>query len=116
MTMTRITQIEDRGAAVAWSPVASHADFIVLGAKVRFEVFWGRNQSLPKDKIERRAKYQLLAMARRDGPTMKGMLSCLYKTVSFVTFGGFYSVGLFSQTFLMSHSSPFLPRSTLLSR
>jgi hypothetical protein len=56
MTMTRITQIEDRGAAVAWSPVASHADFIVLGAKVRFEVFWGRNQSLPKDKIERRAK------------------------------------------------------------
>ena len=37
MTMTRITQLEDHGAAVAWSPVASHADFIVLGAKVGFE-------------------------------------------------------------------------------
>jgi hypothetical protein len=32
--MTRITQLEDRGAAVAWSPVASHADFLALGAKV----------------------------------------------------------------------------------
>jgi hypothetical protein len=43
MTMTRITQIEDRGAAVAWSPVASHADFIVLGAKVGFEVFFKKS-------------------------------------------------------------------------
>jgi len=31
--MTRITQIEDRGAAVAWSPIKSHADVIALGAK-----------------------------------------------------------------------------------
>lgn len=35
MTMTtRITQLENRGAAVAWSPIGSHADFIALGAKV----------------------------------------------------------------------------------
>jgi hypothetical protein len=34
LTMTKITQLEDRGAAVAWSPVASHADFLALGAKV----------------------------------------------------------------------------------
>lgn len=34
MTMTRITQLEDRGAALAWSPIASHADYIALGAKV----------------------------------------------------------------------------------
>lgn len=31
--MTRITQIEDRGAAVAWSPLANNADVIALGAK-----------------------------------------------------------------------------------
>lgn len=35
-TMTRITQIEDHGAAVAWSPIGKHADFIALGAKVCF--------------------------------------------------------------------------------
>ena len=34
MTMTRITQLENRGAAVAWSPIGTHADFIALGAKV----------------------------------------------------------------------------------
>jgi len=31
--MTRITQIEDRGAAVAWSPIKSHADVIAVGSK-----------------------------------------------------------------------------------
>jgi hypothetical protein len=36
VTMTIITQLEDRGAAVAWSPITSHSDFIVLGAKVCF--------------------------------------------------------------------------------
>jgi len=36
VTMTRITQLEDRGAAVAWSPIGSHSDFIALGAKVGF--------------------------------------------------------------------------------
>lgn len=34
MTMTKVTQLEDRGAAVAWSPIASHADYLALGAKV----------------------------------------------------------------------------------
>ncbi len=33
--MTKITQIEDRSATVAWSPISSHADVIALGAKVR---------------------------------------------------------------------------------
>ena len=32
--MTRITEIEDRGAAVAWSPEDSLADVIALGTKV----------------------------------------------------------------------------------
>ena len=32
--MTRITEIEDRGAAVAWSPDDSLADVIALGTKV----------------------------------------------------------------------------------
>lgn len=32
--MTKVTQLEDRGAAVAWSPIASHADYLALGAKV----------------------------------------------------------------------------------
>uniref|UniRef100_A0A7S3PXW7 WW domain-containing protein n=1 Tax=Chaetoceros debilis TaxID=122233 RepID=A0A7S3PXW7_9STRA len=31
--MTKVAQIEDRGAAVAWSPVGDHADVIALGAK-----------------------------------------------------------------------------------
>jgi len=31
--MTKITQIEDRGAAVAWSPVQKYSDVIALGAK-----------------------------------------------------------------------------------
>jgi len=32
--MTKIAQIEDRGATVTWSPVCNHADVIALGAKV----------------------------------------------------------------------------------
>ena len=32
--MTKVAQIEDRGAAVAWSPISEHADVIALGAKV----------------------------------------------------------------------------------
>jgi hypothetical protein len=33
--MTHITQIDDRVAALAWSPIASVADVIVVGTKVR---------------------------------------------------------------------------------
>lgn len=32
--MTLITQIEDKGAVVAWSPVGEYADVIALGTKV----------------------------------------------------------------------------------
>lgn len=32
--MTKVAQIEDRGAAVAWSPIGDFADVIALGAKV----------------------------------------------------------------------------------
>lgn len=32
--MTKIAEIEDRGATIAWSPVAEIADVIALGAKV----------------------------------------------------------------------------------
>lgn len=35
--MTKITQINDRSAATAWSPVAEYAGVIALGAKVRNE-------------------------------------------------------------------------------
>ena len=34
--MTLITQIEDKGAVVAWSPIVEYADVIALGSKVRF--------------------------------------------------------------------------------
>ena len=34
--MTLITQIEDKGAVVAWSPIGEYADVIALGSKVRF--------------------------------------------------------------------------------
>ena len=30
--MTKITQIDDRGAVVAWSPTDSHADVIAVGS------------------------------------------------------------------------------------
>ncbi len=33
--MTKITQIDDRSATIAWSPIQSHADIVALGAKVR---------------------------------------------------------------------------------
>ena len=33
--MTKITQIEDRSAASAWSPIREYADVIAIGAKVR---------------------------------------------------------------------------------
>ena len=33
--MTKITEIEDRGATIAWCPIGEHADVIALGAKVR---------------------------------------------------------------------------------
>jgi hypothetical protein len=32
--MSKITQIDDRSAATAWSPVRAYADVIALGAKV----------------------------------------------------------------------------------
>ena len=32
--MTLITQIEDKGAVVAWSPIGEYADVIALGSKV----------------------------------------------------------------------------------
>jgi hypothetical protein len=35
--MTKITQIEDRSAASAWSPIRNYPDVIALGAKVRSE-------------------------------------------------------------------------------
>lgn len=31
--MTRITEVEDRGAVVSWSPICGHADIIAVGAK-----------------------------------------------------------------------------------
>jgi hypothetical protein len=31
---TLITQIEDKGAVVAWSPIGEYADVIALGSKV----------------------------------------------------------------------------------
>ena len=33
--MTKIAEIQDRGAAVAWSPISSHPDLLALGTKVR---------------------------------------------------------------------------------
>ena len=36
--MTKITQIEDRGATVAWSPTSSHPDVIAVGAKVSYSM------------------------------------------------------------------------------
>ena len=33
--MTKITQINDRSAATAWSPIAEHTCVIALGVKVR---------------------------------------------------------------------------------
>ena len=35
MTKTKITEIVDRSAATAWSPVAEYANVIALGIKVR---------------------------------------------------------------------------------
>jgi len=32
--MTKITQIEDKGATIAWSPCRQHPDIIALGTKV----------------------------------------------------------------------------------
>jgi len=32
--MTKITQIEDKGATIAWSPSAANPDLIALGTKV----------------------------------------------------------------------------------
>jgi hypothetical protein len=32
--MTKISQIDDRSAATAWSPIREYADVIALGAKV----------------------------------------------------------------------------------
>ena len=36
--MTKITQINDRSAATAWSPAAAYPDVIALGVKVRDHV------------------------------------------------------------------------------
>ena len=35
--MTKITQINDRSASTAWSPIAEYAGVIALGSKVRFD-------------------------------------------------------------------------------
>jgi len=32
--MTRIAEVENRGAVVAWSPIPGQADIIAIGAKV----------------------------------------------------------------------------------
>lgn len=37
--MTRITQIEDKSAATAWSPIQSCSDVIAIGTKVCFDCF-----------------------------------------------------------------------------
>ena len=42
--MTKIAQIEDRGAAVAWSPIRSYADVIALGTKVSYVLQVDRNE------------------------------------------------------------------------
>jgi hypothetical protein len=33
-TMSKIAQIDGRSAAVAWSPLATHADVLAIGTKV----------------------------------------------------------------------------------
>ena len=38
--MTKVTQIDDRSATVAWSPIDSYADVIALGAKVGLKIFF----------------------------------------------------------------------------
>ena len=35
MTDTKIAQIDDRGATLAWSPLKSNPDVVAVGAKVR---------------------------------------------------------------------------------
>ena len=41
--MTKVTQIDDRSATVAWSPIDSYADVIALGAKVGLKkILYGR--------------------------------------------------------------------------
>jgi hypothetical protein len=35
--MTKIAEISDRGASVAWSPIKKYADVIAVGSKVRFK-------------------------------------------------------------------------------
>ena len=32
--MSKVAQIEERGATVAWSPLGDHADVMALGSKV----------------------------------------------------------------------------------
>lgn len=34
--MTKIAELKDRGAVVAWSPLSDYADVLALGSKVRF--------------------------------------------------------------------------------
>ena len=34
--MTKIAELQDKGAVVAWSPIGEYADVIALGSKVRF--------------------------------------------------------------------------------
>ena len=33
--MTKVAEIEERGATVAWSPISDYADVMALGSKVR---------------------------------------------------------------------------------
>ena len=34
--MTKIAELKDRGAVVAWSPLSDYADVLALGSKVSF--------------------------------------------------------------------------------
>lgn len=49
--MTKITQIEDRSAASAWSPIREYADVIALGAKVRQPQTNGANTTFPRHSL-----------------------------------------------------------------
>lgn len=37
--MTKIAELKDKGAVVAWSPIGEYADVIALGSKVRHSLY-----------------------------------------------------------------------------
>ena len=38
--MTKIAELKDKGAVVAWSPLGEYADVIALGSKVCMSLLW----------------------------------------------------------------------------